>query len=668
MKTPLLAPTPWKLPLPAGGYFLPGGKTLIIGVLFFLLASLFPSLSRADEGDILIKSFSIEQYPQVDIYLGFQEDWPLDVEGLTERNFTISEDGQVVTEFSVNTLGQINEPIGVVLLIDTSGSMKGKPIANAIAAASLFVDQMREIDLIAVVGFADEVTTYTTFISDKAMLKEKISQLKARGETSLYDGIVTAADLFSDKKIKHRYIVVLSDGADTVSKLTDESAIASSLREKAAVYSIALESPEYKPEVLEKISKRTGAEILFGASSEELEDLYLEISRKIENQYKIVYTSLWPNVEEIKVDLEIRRGGYSALTNWSYKNPFYVPAPTGLQRFQRPPFLTLFDNLYVRVAVYASLFMSVFLFLYIFVGLLFPARRKLKERLKPYSSDMELGEGNEYGEVAARLGPLRRIIGLGSALAARRGFGEFFQLKLDRAGLSLLPSEFITLHLLSVVMVSFGTYFVFKNIPLTLLTIVGMTTAPFLLLSQQARSRIRNFHNQLPDALQILASSIRAGYSLNQALSVVVDEMGPPISSEFKRVLTEIRIGLPARDALESLARRINSEYMSWTIMAINIQREVGGNLAEVLETISDTIRERDRVLRQIKVLTAEGKISAYILIGLPVAVSLLLFLLNPDYIGLLFTTALGKAMLAGAVALMILGIIWMKRIVTIEY
>ncbi|GFP18828.1 tight adherence protein B [Candidatus Hakubella thermalkaliphila] len=668
MKTPLLAPTPWKLPLPAGGYFLPGGKTLIIGVLFFLLASLFPSLSRADEGDILIKSFSIEQYPQVDIYLGFQEDSPLDVEGLTERNFTISEDGQVVTEFSVNTLGQISEPIGVVLLIDTSGSMKGKPIANAIAAASLFVDQMREIDLIAVVGFADEVTTYTTFISDKAMLKEKISQLKARGETSLYDGIVTAADLFSDKKIKHRYIVVLSDGADTVSKLTDESAIASSLREKAAVYSIALESPEYKPEVLEKISKRTGAEILFAPSSEELEDLYLEISRKIENQYKIVYTSLWPNVEEIKVDLEIRRGGYSALTNWSYKNPFYVPAPTGFQRFQRPPFLTLFDNLYVRVAVYASLFMSVLLFLYIFVGLLFPARRKLKECLKPYSSDMELGEGNEYGEVAARLGPLRRISGFGSALAARRGFGEFFQLKLDRAGLSLLPSEFITLHLLSVVMVSFGTYFVFKNIPLTLLTIVGMTTAPFLLLSQQARSRIRNFHNQLPDALQILASSLRAGYSLNQALSVVVDEMGPPISSEFKSVLTEIRMGLPARDALESLARRINSEYMSWTIMAINIQREVGGNLAEVLETISDTIRERDRVLRQIKVLTAEGKISAYILIGLPVAVSLLLFLLNPDYIGLLFTTALGKAMLAGAVALMILGIIWMKRIVTIEY
>jgi tight adherence protein B len=263
---------------------------------------------------------------------------------------------------------------------------------------------------------------------------------------------------------------------------------------------------------------------------------------------------------------------------------------------------------------------------------------------------------------------LRRVSGFGSALAARRGFGEFFQLRLDRAGLSLLPSEFITLHVLSVIMVSFGTYFIFKNIPLTLLAIVGMTTAPFFLLSQQARSRIRNFHNQLPDALQILASSLRAGYSLNQALTVVVDEMGPPISSEFKRVLTEIRIGLPARDALDNLARRISSEYMSWTTMAINIQREVGGNLAEVLETISDTIRDRDRVLRQIKALTAEGKISAYILIGLPVALALILLLLNPDYISLLFTTALGKVMLAGAVVLMIIGIIWMKRIVTIEY
>jgi tight adherence protein B len=140
------------------------------------------------------------------------------------------------------------------------------------------------------------------------------------------------------------------------------------------------------------------------------------------------------------------------------------------------------------------------------------------------------------------------------------------------------------------------------------------------------------------------------------------------MSDEFRRVLSEIRMGLPERDALENMARRMNSEHFNWTVMSVNIQREVGGNLAEVMEIITNTIRERDRVMRQIKALTAEGRISAYILIGLPISLAGALTIINREYVSLLVTTRIGLVMLSVAAILMIIGIIWIIKIIRIEY
>jgi tight adherence protein B len=149
---------------------------------------------------------------------------------------------------------------------------------------------------------------------------------------------------------------------------------------------------------------------------------------------------------------------------------------------------------------------------------------------------------------------------------------------------------------------------------------------------------------------------------------MVIDETKPPISDEFKRVLNETRMGSPEKNALNNMAKRVNSENLTWAVMAINVQREVGGNLAEVMDIIADTTRERDRVMNQIKALTAEGRLSAYILIALPILLGLMLSVINKGYIGVLFTTKMGLVLIVIAAILMIVGIFWIMRIVRIKY
>jgi tight adherence protein B len=149
---------------------------------------------------------------------------------------------------------------------------------------------------------------------------------------------------------------------------------------------------------------------------------------------------------------------------------------------------------------------------------------------------------------------------------------------------------------------------------------------------------------------------------------MVVKETKPPISEEFTQVLNEVRMGSSEKDALDNMSKRINSELFSWVVLAINIQREVGGNLAEIMDIIANTIREKERVLRQIKALTAEGKLSAYVLIGLPIILGIVLSIMNREYISVLFTTKIGFVMLILAAGLMVAGIMWIIRIVKIEY
>jgi tight adherence protein B len=623
--------------------------------------------------EIFITKADFSNYPKVEVYINFKEGSELEALNLTSEDFTVLENGEEVRDFSIKGLSEIIDPIGVVLLLDTSGSMKGQPIEDAAGAALLFMDEMRSIDEFSVISFADYVTVHSSFTSDRKELRDSILQIETKGDTSLFDGVFTAAEQFESRNdIEYRYIILLSDGMDTASRYTVQDAINKALQEEVSIYSIALLSAEFNPDNIRSISESTEGEMLEAASSSDLKELYKTISKKIINQYRISYTSLWPNAEDIEISINVGKDKAAASAEASYKNPYYSPAPEEVVVGpERPFYLTLFDNLWMRVIVYGTIFIAVALLLCAFI-LFIPGRRKsLKESAKLYgfkTKGKEAEEEYEYKEEKGRRGFFGWILSIISRAASRRGYIEYFDFRLKRAGMSVRASEFITFHLIAIIVLSIVVYYLSINIFLTSFVAIVVVLVPFLILNIRTSQRLARFHEQLPDALQMISGSLKAGYSFNQALGMVVDESRPPLSDEFKRILSEIRMGLPEREALDNVSQRINSEYFRWVITAINVQREVGGNLAEVMDTVADTIRERDRILNRIKALTSEGKLSAIILIILPIVVGMMMFFINREYISLLVTTKVGIIMLIIAGFLLIIGIIWIVKIINVKY
>lgn len=186
-------------------------------------------------------------------------------------------------------------------------------------------------------------------------------------------------------------------------------------------------------------------------------------------------------------------------------------------------------------------------------------------------------------------------------------------------------------------------------------------------LSFLIRRRRAAFGEQLPDLLQLIASALQSGFSLLQALDAVVRENAQPAAGEFSRALAEARLGADLEDCLDTIVTRMDSNDLRWTVMAVRIQRAVGGNLAEILTTIAGTIRERGYLRRQVNALSAEGRLSAYILVALPVLVGGWLFITSPKYMRPLYTTHLGELMLLIGIVLLVLGTLWMRKMIKLE-
>jgi tight adherence protein B len=191
--------------------------------------------------------------------------------------------------------------------------------------------------------------------------------------------------------------------------------------------------------------------------------------------------------------------------------------------------------------------------------------------------------------------------------------------------------------------------------------------APIAYLNNRVRQRQLRFEKQLPDTLVLLASSLRAGFSLMQGLEAVAQEISDPMQKELQLVFTEVRLGRPIEDALGDAADRVDSNDLRWTVMAIRIQREVGGNLAVLLDTVSDTMVKRERIRRELRALTAEGRLSAIVLSCVSPLLLLAIWLVQPDYLKPLFHDFLGICGLVIAIVLSVVGWFWLRRIVDIE-
>lgn len=318
-------------------------------------------------------------------------------------------------------------------------------------------------------------------------------------------------------------------------------------------------------------------------------------------------------------------------------------------------------------AILATVFVTVWLLVVMLAGVHARRRRELGLARRLGRRGQISGEALSQDEAATTLWVPEALAQAGERFAEATGFSERLDARLERAGVPMLAGEFVALTAVSALLGALFAALLLQNVLFVLLVAAVAALAPRLWVARAQAKRQRAMNDQLADTLSILASSLRAGYSFLQALDTVSQEIGEPSAEEFQRVVAEIRVGRPVEDALMAMAQRVGSEDMLWAVLAMNVQRQVGGNLAEVLDIVANTVRERAFIRRQVRVLTAEGRISAAILSVLPFLVMLYIAIVEADYIEPLFTTTRGLVLLIGGGLWMAIGIFVMFRMVKID-
>ncbi len=301
------------------------------------------------------------------------------------------------------------------------------------------------------------------------------------------------------------------------------------------------------------------------------------------------------------------------------------------------------------------------------VALLFVALRKrpegqdlLDDRLgdrekKPKKKEKETGSRRESAVGAA----------VGRAVAGR-GFAQNFGTKLAQANMKWTVGEFIALSLAAAAGLAAVAWVLQRPILIPIGFVIGIVI-PNIYVGMRKNSRLKSFNDQLGDALNLMVNSLRAGYSTMQAMEVISNEMPVPISEEFGRVVLELQLGISFDTGMVNLLRRVPSADMDLVVTAMNVQREVGGNLAEVLDSISFTIRERVRIKGEIKVMTSQGRITGYLITALPFILTVLIYLINPEFMGQMFKDMCGWIMIGISVLLIGIGYFLINKIVSIE-
>jgi tight adherence protein B len=318
--------------------------------------------------------------------------------------------------------------------------------------------------------------------------------------------------------------------------------------------------------------------------------------------------------------------------------------------------------------IYAA---SVFIFLFIWTGisalfiLIFYRQRPI-DKLKYFDEEYIAKERIDSGR--------RNKMNLLKFLAALIPDGRLnekrkvkVELELMKADIPLTAEEFTVIQVLCSLGFFFLGFIIFKSFIASLFTAALSWNLPKLIITSKKNSRIQDFNYQLNEGIMIIANSLKAGYSFLQAVAVVVEETKAPFSKEFRKLLKEMSLGVSEEHALQNLLTRMESEDLKLVVNAILIQKDVGGNLSEILENIGETIRERQKIQNELKTLTAQGRLSGIIVMLLPIFLGIIIYIFNKEYILLLFNTTTGVAMIAAAVFNQFIGFMMIRKIIKID-
>jgi tight adherence protein B len=570
---------------------------------------------------------------------------------------TVFENGRPVVGLQAINLGRSKN---VVLALDTSRSMAGKPLAEAAAAATAFVAAKPSSDRIALVTFGRHAAqegpfSTATIDSDNAL---RTLAVGANSGTALWDAVDLSARLLASQQ-GGRVVVLLTDGNDVGSRSSESAAILSLHKAGAIVYPIAFGS-HADSSGLKRLASETGGTFHSAATSTTLSGIYRSIGRELRRTWRVRYlTTARPGD---KLELKARVGALGSDTT-----SVSIPASYGSSAADGKSSPLLPGPLYGKAG--DLLFTLLAGLLMLAAGILAASTLRgswLKRRLAAHV-DPSRGRAAKHSTARDHLMMLSGLFRVTENTFAHRRQWRNLELLLERADLPLRTVEFAWLLTGSAFVLGLLAAVVGRSAIEILASLLIGGLVPYLFVWSKARRRMRAFEDQLPDLLITMAASLKAGHSFKQGIQSVVDEGQDPAAKELRRVLTDTQLGRPMEQALMETADRIGSKNFSFVITAVNIQRQVGGSLAGLFDMVADTVRDRQQFARKIRSLTAMGRMAAYVLIGLPFFIAIAMTVLNPTYMDPLFHTHTGHMLMMVGLTMMAFGSLVLKKIVSFK-
>jgi len=562
------------------------------------------------------------------------------------------ENGRPVTGLTAENLGRAKS---IVLAIDRSRSMQGAAFTHAVAAAERFVASKPQADRISLVGFGSRAVGLTPFTTSSVDTSAALRSLELDGKqgTALWDAVVLAARSLETETLPAKVIVILTDGRDTASAGNLAQAMTEAKRAGIAVYTVGIESSQFSPAALKQLAAASGGSYRGTRSTAELSAIYSGIARELKRTWRLEYLTPARPGEQLQLKALTAAGNASselAIPGTDRASGHDSLLPESFYTAGTPAMALLVGLLFLLAGTFA----------------LAAARgERLRKQLAPHLGQVTpRKKRKQERERLAMFSSLFRV--------TEQAFSDWKQWRtlqrmLERADLPLRTVEFVYLIAGSGVVAGLLVALTLKSSFMILLGLAAGGAVPFGFVWFKGSQRINAFENQLPDLLITLAASLKAGHSFKQGLQSVVDEGREPASKELKRVLTEARLGRPMEEALEDMALRVGSKNFDFVITAVAIQRQVGGSLAGLIDMVADTVRQRQQFARKIKGLTAMGRASAYVLMGLPFFIAMIITVMNGRYMEPLYHTSTGHKLIITGLAMMCFGAVVLKKIVSFK-
>jgi tight adherence protein B len=620
------------------------------GAVAVLAAAAALAVPAAAAAEIELRQPNVARYPEVEVAAVTST--------ASQRPPVLRENGRRVVGLRADNLAAEKS---IVLAIDRSRSMQGQAFRDAVAAARQFLGNTSSADRVGIVSFGSrsltEAPLSNTRIDVEAALREL--SIDTREGTALYDAVAASAELLASEDREARVLVLLTDGADVSSATSLGAAVAAAKKSGVAVYAIGIEGEQFSVRPLQQVARETGGAYRAASSSGALTSAYASVAEELRRTWRLSYVTAARPGEHVTLGTFLPGGNDSDTLGVSMPGRSEGPATA--------PASGLLPS-WAYTSETGSLFVGLAVGVLLLVALAFVAAARrgswLRSRLSAHLGEVRPG-GSRTGGKGDRFAA-------GSAVmsATERTFGHLQVWRkvarmLERADVPMRTVEFIYVAVGS----SFGLGLFVAVLGRSTLEILAAFAvggaAPFAYLTFKGGRRLKAFENQLPDLLLTIAASLKAGHSFKQGLQTVVDEGQPPASKELSRALAEARLGRPVEEALAEMSQRVGSKDLEFVITAVTIQSQVGGSLAGLFDMVAEAVRQRQQFARKIRGLTAMGRASAYVLVGLPFVTAALITLINPSFMDPLYHTGTGHMLIVLGLTMMAVGSLILKKIVS---